>query len=189
MHEVAVPNAFKITICGIEELVEHSDRQVTHVLSILDPGAPEPEAFGRFGEHERLVLRFHDVIEEHVRGYDSPQPQHVEALLEFGQTLIGRSDAHLLIHCHMGISRSTAAATLLLAEANPDRSAAEVMREVARIRSKAWPNLRMIEIGDAMLGRNGELVRVVRNRHHELARALPHVADLMRNSGRGRELG
>jgi predicted protein tyrosine phosphatase len=168
MGKVAIPSPFKITICGIDELVEHSDRQVTHVLSILDPATPEPEAFGRFGEHERLVLRFHDVIEEHVTGYDSPQPSHVEALLAFGQTLANYpGDAHLLIHCHM---------------------AAEVMHEVARIRSKAWPNLLMIEIGDAMLGRNGTLVTAVRNRHHELARALPHVADFMRGSGREREL-
>jgi hypothetical protein len=33
------------------------------VLSILDPDWPVPEAFGSFGEHKKLELRFHDVIE------------------------------------------------------------------------------------------------------------------------------
>ncbi len=189
MPENPVFHPFKITICGIEELAEHSDRKVTHVLSILDPTTPEPEAFGRFGEHEHLVLRFHDVIEEHVAGYESPQPHHVEALLAFGRTLAaGGPETHLLIHCHMGISRSTAAAILLLAEALPDWNAARLMAEVARIRSKAWPNLRMIELGDAMLGREGELVKAVRNRYREMGRALPHVADFMRTNGREREL-
>jgi len=181
---------FKITICGIDELIDHSAAQVTHVLSILDPSTPEPAAFGHYGEHRRLELRFHDVIEDRVAGYDSPQPHHIEKLLAFGQELLMEPEgtAHLLVHCHMGISRSTAAAALLLAEARPDWSGTQVMAEIAGVRSKAWPNLRMVEIGDEMLGRNGELVRAIRARHHELATALPQVADFMRDSGRGREL-
>jgi predicted protein tyrosine phosphatase len=191
MRENAATSPFKITICGIDELGEHSDAKVTHVLSILDPETPEPDAFGAFGAHAKLELRFHDVIEENVAGYDSPQPHHIEALLEFGRDLISQppGEAHLLVHCHMGISRSTAAALLLLAEATPDRPAREMMAEIAEVRAKAWPNLRMIEIGDRMLGRNGSLVRAVRDRHHQMARALPQVADYMRDSGRGRELG
>jgi predicted protein tyrosine phosphatase len=88
----------------------------------------------------------------------------------------------------MGISRSTAAATLLLAEAEPERHPDEIVAEIARIRDQAWPNLRMIEIGDGMLGRGGSLVRAVRDRHLQMAAALPHVAEFMRSSGRAREL-
>jgi hypothetical protein len=55
---------FKITVCGIEELGDHCDIGVSHVLSILDPGAPEPPVFGSFGEHERVELRFDDVIDD-----------------------------------------------------------------------------------------------------------------------------
>jgi len=88
----------------------------------------------------------------------------------------------------MGISRSTAAALLLLAEATPDRPAGEMMAEIADVRSKAWPNLRMIEIGDEMLGLKGNLVEAVRDRHHQMARSLPQVAGYMRDAGRGREV-
>ena len=63
MRENSGTSPFKITICGIDELVDHSDAKVTHVLSILDPATPEPEAFGAYGEHAKLELRFHDVIE------------------------------------------------------------------------------------------------------------------------------
>jgi len=190
MRENSGTSPFKITICGIDELVDHSDAKVTHVLSILDPATPEPDAFGAYGEHAKLELRFHDVIEANVPGYDSPQPHHIEALLEFGRDLIGRppGEAHLLVHCHMGISRSTAAALLLLAEATPDRPAGEMMAEIADVRSKAWPNLRMIEIGDEMLGLKGSLVEAVRDRHHQMARSLPQVADYMRDAGRAREV-
>jgi predicted protein tyrosine phosphatase len=190
MRENSGVSPFKITICGIDELSGHSSAKVTHVLSILDPGAPEPAAFRRFQRHARLELRFHDVIEEHVAGYDSPQPHHIEALLAFGRDIISvpAGKAHLLVHCHMGISRSTAAAALLLAEARPDLTGKEVMVEIGGVRPKAWPNLRMVELGDAMLGRGGDLVRAVRARHRALANALPEVADFMRDTGRGREL-
>ena len=191
MIESHATYAFKMTICGIDELAEHSGAKVSHVLSILDPMTPEPDAFGHYAKHERLELRFHDIIEERVPGYESPQPHHIDALLAFGRD-IGAShssqDVHVLVHCHMGISRSTAASVLLLTQAEPDLTPDRIMAEIARIRPKAWPNLRMIEIGDRILGREGGLVRVVRARHRQLAEALPHVAEFMRDSGRAREL-
>src|SRR5258708_5177090 len=54
---------FSITVCGIAELAGHGAVGVTHVLSLLDPGFPDPEAFSQFGEHERLALRFHDIVD------------------------------------------------------------------------------------------------------------------------------
>jgi predicted protein tyrosine phosphatase len=190
MRENPGVSPFKITICGIDELSSHAAAKVTHVLSILDPGVPEPAAFRRFGDHAKLELRFHDVIEEHVAGYDSPQPYHIEQLLAFGRDLISLPDgsAHLLVHCHMGISRSSAAAALLLAEARPDWTGKQVMVGISKVRPRAWPNLRMIELGDVMLGRGGDLVEAVRARHRALANALPDVADFMRDTGRAREL-
>ena len=52
-----------LTICGLEELESHSTRAVTHVLSILDPEWPDPEAFTAYDPHHRTILRFHDAIE------------------------------------------------------------------------------------------------------------------------------
>ena len=64
---------FRITVCGIEELSGHCDANVSHVLSILDPEWPVPEAFGAFGEHARLELRFHDIIDEHNADVIAPR--------------------------------------------------------------------------------------------------------------------
>jgi hypothetical protein len=55
--------ALRITICGIPEFGEHSAAGVTHVLSILDPNAPDPPELAVFAPHRRLILRFHDLIE------------------------------------------------------------------------------------------------------------------------------
>jgi hypothetical protein len=38
--------SFKITVCGIEELTENCQAQVSHVVSILDPAWPAPSALG-----------------------------------------------------------------------------------------------------------------------------------------------
>src|SRR5947207_14007333 len=65
--------------------------------------------------HRRLSLWFHDIIDP---APDRLAPSHadVERLLAFGRELRDRSDGHILIHCHAGVSRSTAAAALILAQ-------------------------------------------------------------------------
>ena len=56
------PSIQMLTICGISELSDQRERSVTHVLSILDPDHPDPEAFEAYDRHHRTILRFHDII-------------------------------------------------------------------------------------------------------------------------------
>lgn len=180
---------FRLTVCGIEELQGFCAVGVSHVLSILDPDHPEPTAFGAYGEHERLELRFHDIIDP-AHGQTLPQRGDVERILAFGRDLLAEpaNCGHLLVHCHAGISRSTAAMTMILAQARPERPAAEVMEAVVGIRHKAWPNLRMIEFADEMLGRGGELIAAVRDRHLAYGRQRPELVEYMISVGRVREV-
>jgi predicted protein tyrosine phosphatase len=178
---------FHITVCGVAELAGHSTVGITHVLSILDPGFPDPEAFGAFGEHERLDLRFHDIVDERP-GMRLAERADIEALLRFGRDLMREPQARLLVHCHMGISRSTAAMSLILAQARPDRPAAEAVAEVRRIRHHIWPNLRVIELGDEILGRKGELIAAAIARYRHVAERRPDVAKMMSEMGRDREV-
>jgi predicted protein tyrosine phosphatase len=180
---------FRITVCGIEELAGHCEARVSHVLSILDPAWPVPEAFGGFGEHERLELRFDDVIGE-VPGKLPPGREHVARLLAFGRDLMAEPPpaAHLLVHCHMGVSRSTASMALILAQALPDTPAGEVLGEVLRIRPQAWPNLLMVEIGDALLARGGALVGAAHEAYRLQLEARPQLGEFMLRNGRGREV-
>lgn len=187
---------FRITVCGIAELHGHCERGVTHVLSILDPGLDVPPAFGSYGEHARLDLRFDDIIED-MPDKTAPQEAHVEALLAFGKELLAEQeelgDAHLLVHCHMGVSRSTASMALILAQARRDRPAVEALAEVQRIRPVAWPNLRMLEIGDRMLGLDGALVAGVRDIYRSARspdKDMSHQdwAEFLAVNGRGREV-
>jgi len=178
---------FQVTICGIDELGLHCEARVTHVLSILDPGWPEPEALGAFDAHRRLELRFHDVIEAGP-GWIAPERLDVEQLLSFGRDLTESRGTHLLVHCHAGVSRSTAAATLILAQARPDRPAEEVLQAVVRQRSHAWPNLRILELGDALLDRHGEIVDAARAIYRRRLEREPWMIEQMIEGGRGREV-
>jgi predicted protein tyrosine phosphatase len=178
---------FRLTICGIPELDEHCAAGVTHVLSILDPDMLEPPAFAAFAPHRRLALRFHDIIETCPNCF-APQRADVERLLAFGRELIEESPAHLLIHCHAGVSRSTASAALILAQTRPDRPALEALEAVSQIRPRAWPNLRILEFGDELLGRNGEIVAAVAAIYRRVLDREPTWQDAMIDGGRGREV-
>lgn len=179
---------FKLTICGLAELPQHKTAGVSHILSILAPEFEVPEVFAEFDEHHRLDLRFHDIIDSHETEIP-PSNDHIDALLTFGQGLdADPAPTHLLVHCQMGISRSTAAMLLLLAQARPDHSGEEVMAEVARIRPIAWPNLRMVTMGDERLGRGGDLVLAVKRQYRRRAEQDPAMVRFIRSVGRFAEV-
>ncbi len=180
---------FPITICGIQELPGHAVREVSHVLSIVDPDHGSLDAFGDYGEHARMELRFHDVIED-LPGMEAPGPHHVEQVLEFGREVLRDPEAlrHLLVHCHMGVSRSTASMTLMLSQAQPDLSARQIFHQVLTIREQAWPNLRILEIGEQMIGRGGEFSGVAGEIYARQIERKPELEDMFTSYGRGREV-
>ena len=147
----------RLTICGIAELGEHSAAGVTHVLSLLGPTSPDPPEFAAFAPHRRLILRFHDVIEPRS-DQNAPTREDVERLLIFGREVSETADAHLLVHCRAGVSRSTAAAALIL------------------------------ELGDALLGRNGEIVAAAGAIYRRVLARDPEFVDQMIDAGRDREV-
>jgi predicted protein tyrosine phosphatase len=178
---------FRLTVCGLDELAALDATEFSHALSILDPGWPEPEALRRFDLHRRLRLHFHDVIEP-LPGWVAPQRWDVDLLLAFGRDIAAAPGVHLLIHCHAGVSRSTAAAILLLAQRHEGWPADEVVAEIARLRPRAWPNLRMLELGDAALGRDGEIVAAARSQYRRVLTREPQLAEAMIGGGRSREV-
>lgn len=180
-----------LTICGIEELPSNSAREVTHVLSVLDPDRAEIEAFDAYGEHHRVTLRFHDIIDPRP-GQVMPTTRHVEEILTFGEglreTAAARLKGHLLVHCHMGISRSTAAMLTLMAQADPEESEDALFARLREVRPQAWPNSVMVGFADAQLGRGGRLTEALRRHYgHQLA-VQPKYRVWMNDLGRGREV-
>ena len=180
-----------LTICGIEELPGHEAREVTHVLSLLDPDWPEIDAFQRYGAHHRRIFHFHDIIEP-VPGRIAPTPDDMAEILRFGAELQaakdGHAEGHLLVHCHMGVSRSTAAMLSLLAQAYPDEGEDRLFARLREIRPQAWPNSLMVGYADEQLGRGGRLTMALRRHYGHRLRHEREVADWMTRLGRAREV-
>lgn len=180
-----------LTICGLEELDHHSSRGVTHVLSILDPQWPEPTAFSAYDPHRRTTLHFHDIVEPAL-AMVLPENKHVEAILEFGTGMATDAfldrDPHLLVHCHMGVSRSTAAMAILMAHFNPSESEEAVFTRLLELRPQAWPNSRMVGFADDLLNRKGRLIASLGRLYARQLAQRPDTETFMRSHGRAREV-
>src|ERR1700742_4097986 len=108
----------KITICGIPELAQHVASDVTHVLSIIDSQEPRPPELDAYFEIDHELIRFDDVVAPYP-GYEACSIRHIETVLAFGERAHATPGSHALIHCHAGISRSQAAAAILLCQHAP----------------------------------------------------------------------
>ena len=180
------PSSFPaFAICGLDELIGHQGRGATHILSILDPEWPDPEAFLAYDPHFRATLRFHDAIEPD-RDILLPQKSDVEAILSFGRD--AAEAGGLLIHCHAGISRSTAATLMILAQARPDEPEDELADRLLQTRPQAWPNSRMITFADELLDRDGRLIAATAGIYGTQLAKRPELAEIMRRGNRWREV-
>jgi predicted protein tyrosine phosphatase len=176
---------YAISICGLDELVDLLDHDISHVLSILDPDWPDPALFAGFPADRREVFRFHDVIDE-AFGCTAPIRADVQRLLILGERWRDTGVRHLLIHCHAGISRSTAAAAALLAQRHPGQED-DAFRCIAGIRSWSWPNSRMVEFADSLLGRKGRLIAAMRRHHGRMIERWPDLSRPLAIGSRARE--
>lgn len=176
-------------VCGVEELDEHRERGITHLCSLLDPDWETPEALSAFTAETRLHLAFNDILEPKPEKV-MPTRDHVRRILEFGAQLEAerQEDAHLLIHCHMGVSRSTAAMTALLAQEHTGESASEIYERLVEIRPQAWPNSVMIGYVDELLDRKGELTAGLGRLYAARIALYPSLGPYMRKHGRGVEV-
>ncbi len=156
-----------IYVCSLDALWLETERvRPRHVISIVDPDCDLRLPPG-VGPENHLTLRFHDITLS-LPGYVAPDADHIARLLAFGDAWDGDSAA--LIHCHAGVSRSPAAAFILMCQHNEDceGEAALVLRRQGRY---VMPNRRMVALADELLGRGGRMI--------EALRAMPPPASAM----------
>lgn len=177
---------FPITICGLRELMIHAEKGVSHVVTIIDPSEPDPEVFEIYPDHHRVVWRFDDHVTP-VDGAVMPDEAAVDRILAFGETLREATVRHLLIHCHAGVSRSTATAAILMCQFNPGREA-EAFEHIRRIRPRSWPNSLLVSMADQKLGRGGAMIEAMARLHDHTTREHPELAEYLRIHGRAHEV-
>lgn len=127
----------------------------SHVLALSSPGWEPP--FVAAGD--RLALAFHDIAAPGA-GLLAPDAEAIRRILAFGADWPGARP--LLVHCRMGISRSTAAALILAAAARPERPEAALAQALREAAPCATPNPLMIALADRILGREGMLIAAAR---------------------------
>lgn len=182
---------FALSVCGKDEVDDFALRDVTHLLSIEDPGIAKETPPWFNGLHRQI--HFHDVESLHearMMNATMATREQVAEILRFGDTSRRaslRRPVHLLIHCYAGASRSTAACYVIVAQTLGSGSAEAALDFVLRIRPEAFPNSLVVEYADHLLARNGELVQALqplRQAFKEAANAW--LAGLQQSEGRSR---
>jgi predicted protein tyrosine phosphatase len=153
----AIPGG-PIEITGVRR-ARRIKRKFDAVISIEDPGIRWGDRL-RFHEHPHpahLVLSFEDLDQLHPPIITANEG-HVQAALNFARE---RPDAALLIHCHAGISRSTAIALTIIADRLGPGREDEAITGLLTLQPEAVPNLLVLGHADKLLGRNGALLQRV----------------------------
>jgi predicted protein tyrosine phosphatase len=129
----------------------------SHIVTLLDPqtAAPTPPGIAP-SHHLRLGI---DDISEPIEGSIAPTSDHVANILSFAQGW-GRS-APLLVHCWAGISRSTAAAYIMLCDLHGPGHEDAIARALRGRAAHAQPNKLMIRHADMLLNREGRMIAAV----------------------------
>ncbi|MGH6871015.1 MAG: tyrosine phosphatase family protein [Rhizomicrobium sp.] len=85
-----------------------------------------------------------------------PSVRHVDELLAFGRGW--KADAPLLVHCWAGVSRSMAAAYILLCDRLGPWNERDIAQAMRRRAPHAYPNPLMVKLADRALGRDNRMV-------------------------------
>ena len=155
-----------IIVCGLEEVDELID-DVDGVISIMTPGytifAPPTIAI-KEAENRYSVMRleFDDTWSEIYKpGSEMISEEILSSISNYADNFIESfgNDASLLVHCHEGISRSSAVAIAIYTSLYGDLK--DAVERVFDRRPQAVPNIEVIRLSDSMLDLNEELVDAV----------------------------
>ncbi len=134
-----------------------ADARVSHVITLINSDMMVDTPCG-IEPVRHLKLSMNDIAEPRP-GLVVPCEDHVAELIQFA--LDWDQQAPLLIHCWAGISRSTAAAFIVLCALNPQVSESEVARTLRHASPTAYPNRRLVSLADKLLGRDGRMMAAI----------------------------
>lgn len=124
------------------------------VITIEDRSEQDPMRIGGCPGTSQFLLKFDDVVADGNGRWRASRLQ-IEQALEWARRWKG---ARLLVHCEMGVSRSTATALAILADRHGDGAEDEAVAHLLRIRPVASCNPFIVATADDILGRGGRLV-------------------------------
>jgi predicted protein tyrosine phosphatase len=147
-----------IHVCSLARLHETvEDTGARHIVSLIgdDANLQRPAAVA---PENHLWLRLHD-ISMPLDGYIMPGEEQIADLIRFVRGWDRRTP--LVVHCYMGISRSTASAYASVCALNPHRAEDDIARALRQASPTATPNIRIVSLADNLLGRNGRMITAI----------------------------
>ncbi len=148
-----------IVVAPLARIAEMAVRhKAEEMVSLLGPG----QDFHRpavIRKERHLLLGVNDITFAGTGDLVAPGEEHVRAIIDFARQW--NRDRPLLIHCWMGVSRSPAAALIAALAVHPEEEDAALAERLRAASPFATPNMRLVEIGDRMLGRGGKLAGAV----------------------------
>ena len=151
------PSMSRLLISSYAQLAETVRwHRPSHVVSLLvEPFVETPESIL---PERHLRLCVHDVSEP-AEGAIAPASDHIADMLAFARSWDRRDP--LLVHCWAGISRSTAAAYIVMCDIRGPGHEAAIARELRELAPHAQPNRLMVHHADELLARNGRMIAAV----------------------------
>lgn len=147
-----------IHVCGLSTLVDVIQSSgAKHVISLINSSMEVPYPLS-IPLSQRLFLGFNDIVEK-VPGLEPPEKHHAEQVIDY-VTNWNRKDP-LVIHCWMGISRSTAGAYMTMCALRPKEDEYALAEELRRLSPSATPNIRLVQFADDILGRKGRMIDAI----------------------------
>lgn len=146
-----------IIVCSLKDMpLVAADNAPTHIVSLIQPAAmPQTPAGLSPTQHLKIAI---DDITEPCDGMILPTQAHVGEFIEFVARWEGKGP--IVLHCHAGVSRSMAAALVLLCLRNPGEELAAA-RWLRRRAAHANPNRLMVSLADTLLSRDGHLLHAL----------------------------
>ena len=169
-----LPNNLRLTIFSARDIPEKKNLYCTHLFSITHPGNKQPPiGINNFLTNPKVYkYNFHDVFTKEQlesKMYTPPSYKDIKSLVDIGheikEEVENGKDISLFFHCQAGISRSTAAACIVLNSIFGPGFELPILQEIYKIRPIMRPNSLMISIADKILHRDGKMIDANKEAH------------------------
>jgi predicted protein tyrosine phosphatase len=129
----------------------------TNVVSLLDPEYSEHEALSTITENH-MIIRMKDKTEAHADAISKPILLELVSFLDAAILISQKQDVRLLVHCHLGASRSPAVAYIALTRFFGYGQEHKAFDTLLTLTNKPWPNHGIISTADRILRYDGALL-------------------------------
>ena len=144
-----------IKICNIGQSHNERSSWATKAIGLIDRNSYSLYP----SEDNYLTICVDDVSNNEDEKFETPNINHIHKILEYSKSFT--EEDRILVHCHAGISRSTATAIGILIQHG--YSPKEAFDYIYSVRPIMYPNSLFISLFDTALNMNGLLLQELLN--------------------------